>query len=256
MQVSRVGPSAGSHILIVEDDPAVISVLARYFEGEGFRISEAGNGEEMRTCLKGGDVDLVLLDLGLPGEDGLTLLREIRAVSQVGIVIVTGRGDVIDCVAGLEVGADDYVIKPFHLREILARVRSVLRRKSSAVMEERGPLVPAEYAFMFGGWRLEPARRRLCGPDGEELVLTTGEFNLLFALVTNAGRVLDRDQLINLLKGRDWAACDRSIDQQIARLRRKIELDPASPRLIKSVRGVGYLFTAEVRKGEPARLNA
>ena len=226
------------------------ALLGRYFEGEGFRISEAVDGDEMRACLSRADVDLVLLDLGLPGKDGLTLLREIRAVSQIGIVIITGRSDVIDCVAGLEVGADDYITKPFHLREILARVRSVLRRKSPAPAEHNGAPVAAESVLLFSGWMLEPAKRRVCSPDGEELVLTTGEFNLLHTLVNNPGRVLDRDQLMDLLKGRDWAAYDRSIDQQVARLRRKIENDPANPKLIKSVRGIGYLFAAEVRRGE------
>ncbi len=214
---NRVEEPAGRHILIVEDDAGVKDMLSRYFAGEGFRISEATDGDQMRACLSQFDVDLVLLDLGLPGKDGLTLLREIRAVSQVGIVIITGRSDVIDCVAGLEVGADDYIIKPFHLREILARVRSVLRRRSAAAVEHNGSHGVAENALFFGGWVLEPAKRRVCRPDGEELVLTTGEFNLLHTLVTNAGRVLNRDQLLDLLKGRDWSAYDRSIDQQVAR---------------------------------------
>jgi two-component system, OmpR family, response regulator len=248
-------PPEAVHILIVDDDPRVRTMLARYLGAEGFKVSEAGDGAAMRAALAGGNVGLVLLDLVLPGEDGLALAREVRAKSdEVGIVMVTGRNDVIDCVAGLEVGADDYIAKPFHLREVLARVRSVLRRRArpgpaSAAGETGSGAGDGGEVFRFEGWTVEPARRRVTGSDGGEVALTTGEFDLLLAFVTHAGRVLERDRLMDLIKGREWAAYDRSIDQQIARLRRKIEADPASPSLIRSVRGVGYLFAADVRRG-------
>jgi DNA-binding response OmpR family regulator len=197
----------------------------------------------------------VLLDLVLPVEDGLSLAREIRAKSdEVGIVMVTGRDDVIDRVAGLEIGADDYIAKPFHLREVLARVRSVLRRRArpgpaSAAEEPRSGTGNAGEMFCFEGWTVEPTKRRVTGQDGREVALTTGEFDLLLAFLAHPGRVLDRDRLMDLVKGRAWVAYDRGVDQQIARLRRKIEADPANPSLIRSVRGVGYLFAADVRRG-------
>jgi two-component system OmpR family response regulator len=247
-------PPKGIHVLIVDDDPRVRTMLARYFGADGFKVSEAGDGAAMRACLAGGDVDLVLLDLVLPGEDGLALAREIRAESdEVGIVMVSGRDDVIDRVAGLEVGADDYIAKPFHLREVLARARSVLRRRArpgaASAAGEPGPgKGDAGEVFRFEDWTVEPAMRRVTGPDGREVALTTGEFGLLLAFLAHPGRVLDRDRLMDLVKGREWAAYDRGVDQQVARLRRKIEPDPASPSLIRSVRGVGYLFAAEVRR--------
>jgi two-component system phosphate regulon response regulator OmpR len=233
------------HVLIVDDDPRVRSMLARYLSGEGFRVGEAGDGPAMRACLAREVPDLVLLDLNLPGEDGLTLARELRAAHPaLGLVMVTGRADVIDKVVGLEVGADDYIAKPFNLREVLARVRTVLRRaRPSAPPAEAGPTLE------FEGWTVEPAKRRVRAPDGREVALTTGEFDLLLAFATHPGRVLDRDRLLDLVKGRDWAAHDRSVDQQVARLRKKVEPDPANPSLIKSVRGVGYLFAADVRHG-------
>ena len=239
-----------THVLIVDDDPRVRTMLMRYLAGEGFRVGEAGDGVAMHAYLAQGDVDLVLLDLNLPGEDGLTLARQLRARSgEIGIIIITGRDDVIDRVAGLEVGADDYVAKPFHLREVLARIRTVLRRVRPAADEAPKPPEAGEAVLRFEGWTLEPARRRVAGPDGQEVPLTTSEFDLLQAFVNHAGRVLERDRLMDLVKGREWAAYDRSIDQQVARLRRKIEPDPANPSLIKSVRGVGYLFAAAVRRG-------
>ena len=245
----QIALSGAAQLLIVDDDPRVRAMLVRYLEGEGFRLSEAGDGAAMRACLARCAVDLVLLDLVLPGEDGLTLAREIRAANPgTGIVMITGRDDVIDRVAGLEVGADDYIAKPFHLREVLARVRSVLRRRQP----QPTPAASAEPVgdvLRFEGWVVEPGKRRVIGPDGSEVPLTTGEFDLLLAFASHAGRVLERDRLLDLVKGREWAAYDRSIDQQVARLRRKIEADPANPSLIRSVRGVGYLFAAEVRRG-------
>jgi two-component system OmpR family response regulator len=236
-----------AHILIVDDDGLVREMLARYFEGKGFRVSEAADGAAMRETLARAPVDLILLDLVMPGEDGLTLAREVRSRSDVSIVMLTSLDDVTDRVTGLEVGADDYLTKPFHPREVLARVRAVLRRARPAAFRDTGnEEEPAVYRFK--GWELHAAMRWLVAPDGREVPLTTGEFELLLTFVTHPGHVLDRNRLMNLIKGRKWAAFDRSIDQQVARLRRKIEADPSNPSLIKSVRSAGYLFAAQVRR--------
>ena len=237
------------HLLIVDDDPRVSAMLARYLDGRGLPglrgRRRGGHARLPRTS----EVDLVLLDLVLPGEDGLTLAREIRAAHPgIGIVMITGRDDVIDRVAGLEVGADDYIAKPFHLREVLARIRTVLRRRQPRRRRAASAEPAGEVCASRAGWSSPPSGAS-SGPDGREVPLTTGEFDLLLAFATHAGRVLERDRLLDLVKGRDWAAYDRSIDQQVARLRRKIEPDPANPSLIRSVRGVGYLFAAEVRRG-------
>jgi two-component system, OmpR family, response regulator len=234
-----------SHILVVDDDARVRTMLARYFEEEGFRVSLAGSGGEMRAVMANSPADLVLLDLVLPGEDGVSLARELRSQSEVGIIMLTGRDDVMDRVVGLEIGADDYVPKPFHLREVLARVRSVLRRAQRLPAWVANP-ERREPAIVFDDWRLDPERRQLTAPDGSDVPLTTGEFNLLSVFLQQPHRVLDRDQLMTFMHGRSWEAYDRTIDAQIARLRKKIERDPKNPVLIKSVRGAGYVLTAKV----------
>jgi len=235
------------HILIVDDDQRIRQMLTRYFEQEGYRISVAGDGSAMRAQFND-SVDVILLDVVMPGEDGLTLAREIRAKSDVGIIMLTGRGDVLDRVVGLEVGADDYIPKPFHLREVMARVKSVLRRRGPR--PDQPPLPAASggdgEVTRFDGWRLDSGRRQLVSPKGGDVGLTTGEFDLLSALLKHPGRVFGREALMDLTRGRRWEAFDRTIDAQIARLRRKIELDPKHPTLIKSVRGVGYVFTGKV----------
>jgi two-component system phosphate regulon response regulator OmpR len=233
------------HILVVDDEERIRSMLARYFEGEGFRVSLAQDGATMRERMVADPADVVFLDVVLPGEDGLVLARELRAASDVGIIMLTGRGDVVDRVVGIEVGADDYIAKPFHLREVLARTKSVLRRLKPAARVE-GTEPSDEPTARFDGWRLDFSRRRLSAPDGKDVPLTTGEFNLMTVFVRHAGRVLDRDQIMDLTRGREWDAFDRSIDAQVARLRKKIEHDAKSPKLIQSVRGVGYVFTAKV----------
>jgi two-component system, OmpR family, response regulator len=233
------------HILVVDDEERIRSMLARYFEGEGFRVSLAQDGATMRERMVADPADVVFLDVVLPGEDGLVLARELRAASDVGIIMLTGRGDVVDRVVGIEVGADDYIAKPFHLREVLARTKSVLRRLKPAARAEG--LEPSdEPTARFDGWKLDFSRRRLSAPDGKDVPLTTGEFNLMTVFVRHAGRVLDRDQIMDLTRGREWDAYDRSIDAQVARLRKKIEQDAKSPKLIQSVRGVGYVFTAKI----------
>jgi DNA-binding response OmpR family regulator len=236
------------HILVVDDDARIRQMLARYFEEEGYRVSLAGDGFEMRECLDKETIDIILLDLVLPGEDGLALARGIRARSDVPLIMLTGRNDVVDRVVGLEVGADDYIAKPFHLREVLARIRGVLRRRqpqqSQSVRE-----TPSAEVYCFEGLRLDIDRRQLvAADDGREVPLTTGEFDMLCVLVKHAGRVLQRELLMDLTRGRNFEAFDRTIDAQIARLRRKIERDATRPALIKSVRGVGYVFSARVTR--------
>jgi len=244
----RVFDREAVHILVVDDDPRIRTMLVRYLAGEGFQVHEAGNGQEMRACLARAPIDLILLDLVMPGEDGLTLARDVRSRSDVGIVILTGRGDVIDRVAGLEAGADDYLAKPFHLREVLARVRSVLRRARTTAFNGEANESAGD-TYRFEGWEVQVRKRRVLAPGGREVALTTAEFDLLLAFLARPGEALDRDRLMELAKGRAWAAQDRSVDQQVARLRRKIEADARNPSLIKSVRGAGYLLAADVRRG-------
>lgn len=236
------------HILVVDDDLGIRQMLSRYFEGEGYRVSLAGNGREMRECLDKYSIDIILLDLVLPGEDGLALARDLRAHSDLPIIMLTGRNDVIDTIVGLEVGADDYIGKPFHLREVLARVRGILRRRLPPPSPDAGDQTSEIYCFE--GLRLEIARRQLLADDGSEISLTTGEFDMLCVLVRHAGRVLQRELLMDLTRGRNLEAFDRTIDAQIARLRRKIERDTSQPAMIKSVRGVGYVFSATTTRQE------
>ena len=229
-----------AHILVVDDDQRIRQMLTRYFEQEGYRISVAADGLAMRAQLND-SVDVILLDVVMPGEDGLTLVRQIRATSDVGIIMLTGRDDVLDRIVGLEIGADDYIAKPFHLREVLARVKSVLRRREP-------PPAPsgADEVIRFEGWRLDIAHRQLVSPTGEDVALTTGEFDLLAALARHPGRVFGREALMDLTRGRSLGAFDRAIDAQVARLRKKVEADPKNPILVKSVRNVGYVFTGKV----------
>jgi DNA-binding response OmpR family regulator len=236
------------HILIVDDDPEVRATLRAVLESEGFRIAEAGSGAEVLAAVSTTAFDIITLDLNLSGEDGLKLAREVRSRSNVPIVMITGKGDTIDRVVGLEVGADDYIAKPFHVREVLARIRAVLRR----YQHEPAPSSSAASApferYEFEGWILDVPRRELVSPSGEMCDLTTAEFELLTILVKRPGRVLSRDAIMDLLKGQDWSPLDRTIDGLVARLRRKLEPDNERPRLIKTVRSVGYAFGIEVRK--------
>jgi DNA-binding response OmpR family regulator len=245
---------SASHILIVDDDPKVRLLLRRCFEGEGYRVTEAASGAEAIERLGAGTFDLVTLDLSLPDADGLTVGREIRARSQVPIIMVTGKGDTIDRVVGLELGADDYIAKPFHVREVLARVRAVLRRSGGAAPP---PATAADTeacdVAAFEGWVLDRTRRELRSAAGGVCELTTSEFDLLKLFVAHANRPLSRDQIMDLLRGHDWSPTDRSIDNLVLRLRRKVEPDPDHPRLIKTVRGVGYCFAVKVTAGGPVQ---
>jgi two-component system phosphate regulon response regulator OmpR len=234
------------HLLVVDDDPRIRQMLTRSFEDEGYRITAVADGAAMRASFAAGTVDLILLDVMLPGgEDGYTLAREIRSRSNVPIIMLTGRDDVTDRVVGLEIGADDYIAKPFHLREVLARVRSVLRRRAPAVAGA-APAVAQDGSYSFEGWSLDLARRELTSNGGEVVELTTGEFDLLAVFVKHPGRVMTREALMELTRGRSWDVFDRTIDAQVARLRKKIEAGSGEPRLIKSVRGVGYVFAGRV----------
>lgn len=233
-----------AHLLVVDDDPEIARLLERYFGAQGFRVSCAGDGVQMRRLLAAEAVDIVMLDLGLPGEDGLTLTHYLREHWRGPVIIVTGRGETVDRVVGLELGADDYVAKPFDLRELLARVRSVLRRAGESAAPAAARAKPAVY--VFEDHVLDTRAHTLTAPDGHDVALTTGEFALLRAFVEQAGEVLSRDRLMTTLHGRDAGPFDRSIDVQIGRLRKKIEADPAQPKLIKSIRSAGYLFAAQV----------
>ena len=260
------------HILVVDDDEAVRELLRDCLELDGFRVSEAADSRGMAAALAADSVDLVTLDLMLGGENGLMLARQIRASHAVPIVMISGKGDTIDKVVGLELGADDYITKPFHPREVVARIRAVLRRQHAAPAMASplpGPVADgparasaqpamtpanakpaaASSRVTFAGWTLDLASRELTSPDKTPLDLTTAEFNLLEALVLRPQRVLSRDTIMDVLKGHDWTPFDRSIDAMVSRLRRKIEPDPAAPRLIKTVRGVGYMLSCQV---EPA----
>ena len=236
-----------THLLVVDDDAAIAQILDRYFSGQGFRVSTAGDGSQMRRKLADEKIDIVMLDLGLPGEDGFSLTRHLREHWHGPVIIVTGRGESVDRVVGLELGADDYVTKPFDLRELLARVRSVLRRTAPPVKPPENT-VCAIGQFHFDGYIFDPKSHSLSNPQGELVALTTGEFILLKIFVEHANQVLTRDQLITHIHGRDAGPFDRSIDVQIGRLRRKIEADSAHPQRIKSIRGSGYLFSPSVQR--------
>jgi len=228
------------HLLIVDDDREIRDLLGRFLKGHGFRVTAAADGRAMFEALSGGRFDLVVLDLMLPGEDGLSLCRRLRSESELPVIMLTAMGEATDRIVGLEVGADDYLAKPFNPRELLARVRAVLRRAGAP---SRPGEAPGD-AITFDGWRLDLSRRELRRPDGALVPLTAGEFDLLVVLAERPGRVLSREQLLDLTRGREAQPFDRSVDVQLSRLRRKIEADPKEPAIIKTVRGGGYVFAA------------
>ncbi|HEY0418514.1 MAG TPA: response regulator [Acetobacteraceae bacterium] len=233
------------HILVVDDDREIRELLARFLERQRFRVTAVRDAREARRTFPNGHFQLVVLDLMLPGESGLDLARWLRSASDVPIVMLTALGEESDRIAGLELGADDYLAKPFNPRELLARIRAVLRRAGDpAEKREETPV----RGLRFGGWTLEPTRRRLLNPDGVEVPLTGGEYDLLIALVDRANKVLTRDMLLDLLRGRQAGPFDRAIDVAISRLRRKLEDDGRHAQLIKTVRGGGYVLAAEVTR--------
>ena len=272
------------HIAVLDDEVDITQLLANYLRGHGYRVTPVHNGPALMALMPLDPPALVLLDLGLPGEDGFLIARQLREHWRCGLVIVTGRGDAVDKVVGLEVGADDYVTKPFDLRELLARIKAVLRRlapeqlpvgvqngmadrmaehipsrmsKHMPNQTRSGPpgALPAQAAagpdtqhstLRFAGWLLDAAARRLTNPQGAEVALTGGEFDLLLAFAQHAGRVLSRDFLLEQTRGREAGPFDRTIDVQVGRLRKKLEPDSTEPQLIKSVRGAGYILTPRV----------
>ena len=237
---------AENHILVVDDDPSMRQLVADYLTDHGFRVSAAAGGQDMARILDEQLVDLVVLDLKLAEEDGLRLVNELRTQSSLPIIVITGHWrDEVDRIVGLELGADDYLTKPFNLRELLARVRAVLRR---AEVDRAPPPAGNEATrYRFAGWELNLRTRRLTSPTGTSVGLTLGEFSLLIAFVRSPLQVLSREQLLAATRLHDEEVYDRSIDVQILRLRRKLEIDPSAPELIKTERGAGYMFAAPVQ---------
>ena len=237
------------HILVVDDDKEIRELLARFLAKHGLRVSVAADGRAMAGALNDWRIDLVVLDIMLPGQDGLTMCRNLRAGnSALPIIMLTAMGEETDRIVGLEMGADDYLAKPFNPRELLARIKAVLRRaegRSDTGAADGGPMLG------FAGWGLDVEKRELHSPDGVMVPLSGGEFELLTAFATHPGRVLSRDQLLDLARGREAQPFDRSIDVQVSRLRRKIEADPRQPKLIKTVRGGGYMFTPAIDRRGP-----
>jgi two-component system OmpR family response regulator len=245
----KPAPVTSTHLAIVDDELAITELLAGYLAGHGFRVSQLHSGRDLMGLMAEDPPALVLLDLGLPGEDGFVIARQLREHWRCGLVIITGRGDAVDKVVGLEIGADDYVTKPFDLRELVARIKAVLRRMVPAPAVAPAATAPATNAtprLCFAGWQLDLSARRLDNPQGQAVALTSGEFDLLRVLATHPGRVLSRDFLLEQTRGREAAPFDRTIDVQIGRLRKKIEADPEDPQLIKSVRSAGYVFVPAV----------
>ncbi|MBL8582691.1 MAG: two-component system response regulator TorR [Rhizobiaceae bacterium] len=232
----RVSPA---HILIVEDDAVTRTKLAAYLKAEGYRVSEAEDGPAMHDILASSPADLLILDINLPGEDGLTLTREQRERSEIGIILVTGRTDTIDRIVGLEMGADDYITKPFNQRELLARVKNLLRRVRKSRSEGE-----SKQSRRFQGWTLDLGNRTLQDSTGVFVDLTRAEYRALALLSANPGRVLSRDRLLHEMAGRDWDFADRTVDVVVRRLRQKLKDNPKRPGIIATSHGEGYLFVA------------
>ena len=233
------------HLLLVDDERSIREPLATYLGKQGFRVTHVGDAQAARQRLAGYAIDLVILDVMMPGEDGLSLCRHIRETGEIPVILLTARTDETDRIVGLEMGADDYVLKPFSPRELVARIKVILRRAAAGGMRQRAPDAAA---YAFGDWVLKAGERALVDRDGVSVPLSTGEFNLLLALVTRPRQVLSRDQLLALTQGREAQAFDRAIDNHVSRLRRKIEPDPKNPTFIKTVWGGGYTLSAEVTR--------
>ena len=237
-------------ILIVDDDPEIRTRLGKFLRDHGLGIVEASGGSEIEAALQRQRIDLMVLDVMMPGDDGLTLCRRLRADNNIPIILLTALSSDTDRIVGLEIGADDYVTKPFNPRELLARIRALIRRAGMA--PNARPLRAAPPVYRFADWRLDINRRSLLSPDGHLVVLTSSEFDLLAVFAENPQRTLSRDKLLEFLHGRVSRQFDRSIDVHISRLRRKIEPDPSSPTLIKTIRNEGYFFTPDVDLGAEA----
>jgi len=229
------------HILLVEDDREISTLVARFLRANDMRVSTVADGRQLDGALRNGRIDLVVLDLMLPGEDGLSLCRRMRSTSDLPVIMLSAKAEEIDRIVGLEIGADDYLTKPFNPRELLARIRAVLRRG-----EGRAATAPTASAFLFDGWRLDPNGRKLHNPEGVRVALTGAEFDLLVVFCERPRCVLSRDQLIDLTRGRAASPFERSIDVLVSRLRQKMEKDPREPMLIQTIRSGGYLFSPVV----------
>ncbi len=227
-------------ILVCDDELDVREMVQEYLDKRGFKVSSAANGEELRAVLSAGDVDLIILDINMPGEDGLSVLRSLRPDNPVPVVMLTAAGEVVDRIIGLEMGADDYLGKPVDLRELEARIKAVLRRKNEDVSKPESGSTAG--TVKFGDYTLDIGAAKMTDQDDNELQLTAMEFNLLKVFAQNKGRVLNRDQILEQAHDRSWDPFDRSIDIRISRLRRKIEANPEKPSIIKTVRGIGYVF--------------
>ncbi|MET4484005.1 two-component system OmpR family response regulator [Bradyrhizobium sp. F1.13.3] len=244
LSVFSASSDSKARILCVEDDVEIARMLSEVLEENGFKPSFVGSATEMDTVLSRENVDLVVLDIMLPGEDGLSICRRLRATSSIPIIMLTARGDDIDRIVGLEIGADDYVSKPFNSRELVARIRALLRRAETTpglVRFRTRPLV-------FAGWRIDASLRELHNPEGVRIALTCVEFDLLLAFCRNPGRILSREQLLELIHGGHVGPIERSIDVHISRIRQKIEADPRDPLMIKTIRLAGYVFTPAVEQ--------
>ncbi|ACL56373.1 response regulator [Methylobacterium nodulans] len=240
----KVGVTSTPHILLVEDDREISQLVARYLRGNELRVSVAGDSREMDRLLADSRVDLIVLDLMLPGEDGLSICRRLRAQSTMPILMLTAKSEEIDRIVGLELGADDYLAKPFNPRELLARIRAVLRRGSGGSARDEDGV----RRLGFAGFVLDAGLRQLLNPDGAQVALTAAEFDLLHAMCLRPGRVLSRDQLLDLTQGRAPGPFERSIDVLVSRIRQKIERDSRNPEMIKTIRSGGYVFTPEVSR--------
>lgn len=236
------------HLLVVEDDAFVQKALRLYLEGEGYRVTAVDNGEDMHAVMETDPAVLAIMDLKLPKDDGFQLTKQLRDRYNLGIIILTSKDDSVDRIVGLEIGADDYVVKPWDERELLARIRSVLRRVNERT-GSGGGIDPSEQRLViFDGWTLNLDSRELRAPTGAVVELTSGEFSLLNEFIERAGRVLSRDHLLSAIYNRDWEPFDRSIDVLVTRLRRKIEADSRHPAIIKTVRGTGYMFASALKR--------
>jgi two-component system OmpR family response regulator len=237
-----------TRLLLVDDEGSLREPLADYLSRQGFVVQEAENAAKARSHLLENTFDLVLLDIMMPGEDGLSLCRHLVEAKELPVIFLTARGEATDRIVGLEIGADDYVVKPFEPRELVARIRSVLRRAAKTP-----PAAEEDALYEFEGWRLDPLKRKLTDPEGAVVPISSAEFRLLRAFLDHPRQVLDRDRLLDMVQGREAHLFDRAVDNQVSRLRRKMEEDSRSPKLIQTVWGGGYRFAADVRRRAPAR---
>ncbi len=235
-----------TRVLVVDDEAALREPLSDYLVRQGFAAAQAGSAAEARALLAAEAYDIVLLDIMMPGEDGLSLCRHLIEARQLPVIFLTARGEATDRIVGLEIGADDYVVKPFDPRELVARIRSVLRRAARSMDPKAN--AADEFHYMFDGWRLDPLRRRLTDREGAVVAISSAEFRLLIAFLDHPRQVLDRDRLLDMVQGREAHLFDRAVDNQISRLRRKVERDSRNPELIQTVWGGGYMLAADVRK--------